>query len=198
MRLVILAAAISAIAACGGSDDSFTGLTSEDLARPVDPAAVMLGSWELGCHQNAELGTVAKLTTTYTGNGRVVFKYDNYTDTGCVERGYTLHVEAVFAVKSEAILSSGDTVQQIEFSNHATYITLPDQGYADSYSQNNFCGRSNYEPNVRTAIGTCAPNNAVIYTRDIIKIDGDRMYEGSTPGNDTFPTALSGQYFSRM
>jgi len=198
MRIIWLFA-VAGLVGCGGSSGDFPGTAvDESPDSPNSFSTSLQDSWSLDCHQNAELGTVAKLTTTYAGNGRVVFKYDNYTDTGCVEQGYTFHVEAKFVIKNEVILSSGDTVHQIEYSDHATYITLPDQGYADSYSQNSFCGRSNYEPNVRTALGTCAPNNAVIYNRDIIKIDGDRMYEGSAPGNANFPTVLSGQHFSRQ
>ena len=201
MRILAFLIAVL-LTACGGdSSDDFP--SGDNLPSDNSPGGQVdtgdsesiTGVWDKGCHQNTELGAQAQLRVTFTNDGNAVLRYQNYTDTGCVEAGYLLEVEANYTVAGEVVLSSGQTVQRIVFSNHSVFMTLPDQGYAASYNQNSFCGITTWQAGNRTDIGTCAPSAAVVFARNIYLADGSRLYEG-TPGS-AFSAELRSGYFSK-
>jgi len=194
------------LASCGGAgDDEFPdavaiGLPenpeSENSSDQNSGDSSLVGTWLLGCGIT-ELGSNSTLNLTFDSSGNVVSVYTQYEDTGCVDADYRLEVKANYTLEDEMIISSGETVQNVSFTNYLLYMALLNEQDVAENNSNSHCGISDWQLNEAVLIPDyCTPSTNVNYASDFYRVDGTRLYRRTYSANDPF--VLGSDYLTRM
>lgn len=184
---------------CGGGTDNDTDNTGS--AGSTGDVALS-GAWQQPCTYDPDNDIYDQYTLTINGNS---FGWDgsSYEDAACSISAFSLHSQGTFLVGSEKILTSGDTVKEIDISPASANMTLHDDDSVLAFNFIAMCGKTDWAKEVAVNIFSCTEFKDVAEKfYDIYKIDGNKIYFGDDSTGDglssqTRPTQLESEFLTK-
>ena len=165
-QLLVLLPLVFSINACMHTDD--------DEA----PANELIGSWGGEC-QISEVTESEKFTITFT-NAEYSFTSTRYGDTSCTASLITMDgsSKGTYKIGNEIILTSGETVKEIDFTFTQLIFAPKHQNVADYFNNNNQCGKNDWEVDVAADVSGCTDFVGSGTNYDIYKLKDGELFFG--------------------
>ena len=185
---VFLIVLLGSLVGCGGGDDN--GGDSD-----------LVGTWKQDCRYIADDETYDDVTLTFSGNSFTLTGSFS-EDANCSTPVFSSSQKGTFKIGAEKILTSGDTVKELDVTSTEVHVTLHDELYVGFFNTSSTCNKTDWKKDVEVDVLGCddfGPDT--IY--DIYKVDGNKLYlgdsseEGVGESSDTRPTELDSDFFTK-
>lgn len=187
-RIVFLIVLLGLFVGCGGGSDNGGG---SDL----------VGTWKQDCLYIVEDETYDDVTLTFSGNSFTLTGSFS-EDANCSVPVFSASQKGTFQVGAEKILTSGDTVNELDVTSTEAHVTLHDELYVELFNLSSTCNKTDWQKDVAVDVLGCddfGPNKMY----DIFKVEGNKLYlgdsseEGIGESPDTRPTELDSDFFTK-
>lgn len=186
--LLVLAALM--LNACG--DSSSGGGSKTELE----------GTWLLACNYEPDGDIYTEVQAKVKGDNYTVYQ-DVYQDAACSMPLASAQIKAVFTLGDTVILSSGESVVELDATINSAKMSVEDDNAVAYYNFVSFCGRSDWDKGVMVDVTDCTEIVSSTEVYDIYKLDGDKLYMGDSDYGDgetpqTRPTQLDSNAFIKQ
>ena len=136
------------------------------------------GVWNTGCTYIEETGA-SKFSFEFFKN-ELILTMEMWYDQDCTIPFMTVKATGTFTIGSDYIISSEDSVKEINQSRSNWYITLRDKEAVSVHNMLVYCDNSNWEIDSVFEVTICDEFTAAKKVYDIFKIEGSKLFFGES------------------
>ena len=166
-----------------------------------DTTTELEGVWEIDCLFDTDgnqyyIRSYSFRDNIFTGTVSI------YSDSKCSIASFTTDSIATFSIGNETILSTGETVKEIDRIFSTWTLVAESDEITSFFNTNSFCEKSDWIKGEKVDVINCSDLGASVNRYDIFKIEDNKLLfgdgdTGDRKSKDTRPTQLESHYVTK-